>query len=304
MHLGMKKGFISSALYYFSGRRTTVQNKYSFCMSGAALLGVGLIQWDKEPVFMSRMPGTYLSKQGWEGGGGTVLEQTRWSHSKATPHVLLFSQLVRHQTICGPVYPQTEVVVQHCARTCARDMMIITSDTQNMFIKFQMETKIVLFFVFFFLVQADPVHLQQRRQWKLDQSWSCRSAVCRCNTMTNDYKGCGRWQEKNQFWARRFSLRQPRNVFTKATCALHSLHAAAGWDLNLSHPSMLGYLLFWNPYFSCLNFGPVAPPSWSRMQKWSRQGREDLGHAVKFLGLLPGRLESVEAAMKSLNSLE
>lgn len=82
-------------------------------------------------------------------GGGTVLEQTRWSHSKATPHVLVFSQLVRHQTICGPVYPQAEVVMQNCACACALDIMIIPSDIQNMLIKFQTETKILFFFFFF-----------------------------------------------------------------------------------------------------------------------------------------------------------
>lgn len=77
---------------------------------------------------MRLMPGMYLSKQGWE-GGGTVLEQTRWSHSKATPHVLVFSQLVRHQTICGLVYPQAEVVMQNCVYVHALDVMIITSFT-------------------------------------------------------------------------------------------------------------------------------------------------------------------------------
>lgn len=120
--------FLSPALLLWEENHPAEQTCQAFCMSGTTLLGCGTDTEDKEPVCMRLMPRTYLSKQGWE-VGGTVLEQTRWSHSKATPHVLVFSQLVPHQTICGPVYPRAEVVMQNCAYACALDVLIITSDT-------------------------------------------------------------------------------------------------------------------------------------------------------------------------------
>lgn len=38
--------------------------------------------------------------------GEHTLQQTRWSHSKVSPHTIGVSQLVWHHTICGPVYPR------------------------------------------------------------------------------------------------------------------------------------------------------------------------------------------------------
>lgn len=62
-------------------------------------------------------------------GSTHTLEQTRWSHSKATPHTLGDSQLVWHQTICGPVYPRElrwscgSVCVCVCACACVLNIV-------------------------------------------------------------------------------------------------------------------------------------------------------------------------------------
>lgn len=68
--------------------------------------------------YVKLMSGMYLSEPGREGGHS--LEQTRWSHSKATPHTLGVSQLVWHQTICGPVYPREPRWSCGTVRACVR----------------------------------------------------------------------------------------------------------------------------------------------------------------------------------------
>lgn len=75
--------------------------------------------------------------------------------------------------------------------------------------------------------------------------------------MTNDYKGCVSWREKTSSEQSGF-IYGSQGMFSLKTCVLFTSSKQLrdsfvwwDWELNLSHPSILRYLL-WNPYFSCL----------------------------------------------------